>query len=155
MPEDREDDDKSIVDALSALGWVEEKEEIEDSAEVGEDLQSQLKFFKEQYHQLTEEKNALSEQTERLKKEKEELSKENEKLKQTTFRETSKEKIHTEADKDVNKVREMVGLPPLRPVKIPCLRCGDIFQSYDKRSNRLCSRCEKAGEDYDRYTIKR
>ena len=78
MPEDREDDDKSIVDALSALGWVEEKEETEDSAEIGEDLQSQLNFFKEHYHQLTEEKKALSEQTEKLIKEKEELSRENE-----------------------------------------------------------------------------
>ncbi len=68
MPEDREDDDKSIVDALSALGWIEEKEEIEDSTELDEDLQSQLNFLKEQYHQLTEEINALSEQKEKLTK---------------------------------------------------------------------------------------
>ena len=42
MPD--EDDDRTIVDALSALGWVEEKEQDEIKPEAG--LQEQLDLFK-------------------------------------------------------------------------------------------------------------
>ena len=67
MPE--EDDDRTIVDALSALGWVEEKEQEEIKPEAG--LQEQLNLFKAENEKLTEEITKLTEENERLIKEKE------------------------------------------------------------------------------------
>jgi hypothetical protein len=53
MPEDHEDEDKSIVDALSSLGWVEEKEsEDEGSQKDEQELEEQLLFLKEENEKL-------------------------------------------------------------------------------------------------------
>jgi hypothetical protein len=47
--------------------------------------------------------------------------------------------------------------PPRRRQKPPkptsyagpttCLRCDDVFESWDRRQNRLCPRCQKAIEE--------
>jgi hypothetical protein len=29
----------------------------------------------------------------------------------------------------------------------PCLRCDDVFESWDRRQNRLCPRCLEASEE--------
>ena len=55
--EREEDEDKSIVDALSTLGWVEEKEDDKDLLESDQDIEEQLKFFKEDNKRLINEMN--------------------------------------------------------------------------------------------------
>jgi chromosome segregation ATPase len=69
MPDEHEDDDRTIVDALSALGWVEESEK--GAVELPADLEEQLNLFKQENQKLTDEVNRLSQQNEQLKKEKE------------------------------------------------------------------------------------
>ncbi len=69
MPEEHEDDDRTIVDALSALGWVEEKEQDEIQPEMGS--QEQIKLFKAENERLTKEITKLSEANRSFKKEKE------------------------------------------------------------------------------------
>ena len=54
--EEREEEDEKILDALSTLGWVEEKEE-EVVPEVGDDLTEQINFFKEETKRLMGEIN--------------------------------------------------------------------------------------------------
>jgi len=55
---DEEEEDKSIVDALSTLGWVEEKEEKEGPPLKTEDnLMEQLNFFMNENKKLTEDLN--------------------------------------------------------------------------------------------------
>ncbi|KKL64116.1 hypothetical protein LCGC14_2168270 [marine sediment metagenome] len=54
-------DDKSIVDALSTLGWVEEEEEEEEILPPGDNLQEQLAFFKEENKRLIGEINEKNE----------------------------------------------------------------------------------------------
>jgi len=55
---DEEEEDKSIVDALSTLGWVEEKEEKEGPPLEAEDnLMEQLNFYMNENKKLTEELN--------------------------------------------------------------------------------------------------
>ena len=71
MPEeqrDQKEEDTSMVDALSSLGWIEEKEE-EDELPVSEEdaLKEQLKLFREQNIQLTEKITNLEEENESLK----------------------------------------------------------------------------------------
>jgi len=58
LPNDRESEDKSITDALSALGWVEEKEKGEQT-ESEKPLQEQLDLFREQISQLNQQINNL------------------------------------------------------------------------------------------------
>ena len=59
MPEDYEDhkeEDESMVNALSSLGWIEEKDLEEEHPKKGDDaLQEQLAYFKEQNVQLNNE----------------------------------------------------------------------------------------------------
>ncbi|KKM59958.1 hypothetical protein LCGC14_1546640, partial [marine sediment metagenome] len=55
--EREEDEDKSIVDALSTLGWVEERDEEEDLLESDENIDEQLNFFKEDNKRLIREMN--------------------------------------------------------------------------------------------------
>ena len=55
MPDEHDDEDKSIVDALSTLGWVEEKDDDEDPfKEKDGTLVEQLNLFKEQISQLNQ-----------------------------------------------------------------------------------------------------
>ena len=62
--EDREEEnDKSIVDALGQLGWVEEKEEKEKPLETEDNLKDQLNFFMEENKRLIEE---ISEKIEKI-----------------------------------------------------------------------------------------
>jgi len=65
---DRKEEDTSMVDALSSLGWIEEKEE-EEGLHVSEveSLKKQLNLFIEQKRQLTEEITNLREDNESLK----------------------------------------------------------------------------------------
>lgn len=30
--------------------------------------------------------------------------------------------------------------------KVPCLKCGSLFMSWDRRYNRLCKRCKEVNE---------
>ncbi len=65
---DQKEEDTSMVDALSSLGWIEEEEE-EGELPVSEEesLKEQLNFFLEQNKQLTEEITNLKEENESLK----------------------------------------------------------------------------------------
>ncbi|MFX0141859.1 MAG: hypothetical protein ACFFDN_49945, partial [Candidatus Hodarchaeota archaeon] len=91
MSKDPKDDDKSIVDALSALGWVEEKEEgIQPQEEEGS-IQAQLESFKEQCELLKKEVGNLTTENELLKKKQGELTRENEQLLQMTLKEKKEE----------------------------------------------------------------
>jgi len=65
---DQKDEDTSMVDALSSLGWIEEKEE-EEKPPVSEEesLKEQLNLFIKQNKQLTEEITNLREDNESLK----------------------------------------------------------------------------------------
>ncbi len=47
-----EEEDKSIVDALSTLGWVEEEEEEEETLESNENILEQLNFFRDENKKL-------------------------------------------------------------------------------------------------------
>ena len=73
MPDEREDEDKSITEALSALGWVEEKGEKEEPIKTEESYQEQLNLFIEQNKQLNQQINSLLRENEDLKVEVEEL----------------------------------------------------------------------------------
>ena len=70
---DRENDDKSIVEALSALGWVEEKEGEERPSITDKSLKEQLKLFIEQNRELNDKINIISKENEDLKQENENL----------------------------------------------------------------------------------
>ncbi len=70
MPDesDQKEEDTSMVDALSSLGWIEEKEEEQEPPVSEEDsLKEQLNFFIEQNKKLTEELTNLKEENESLK----------------------------------------------------------------------------------------
>ncbi|MFX1447060.1 MAG: hypothetical protein ACFFCG_02850 [Promethearchaeota archaeon] len=65
---DKKEEDTSMVDALSSLGWIEEKEDEEEIPFSEEDkIREQLNFFIEQNKQLTDEISALKEDYESLK----------------------------------------------------------------------------------------
>ncbi|MBD3341660.1 MAG: hypothetical protein GF353_21325, partial [Candidatus Lokiarchaeota archaeon] len=66
MSEERDNEDKSIVDALSALGWVEEKDE--ENATEKKDLS-----LKEQLHLFIEQNKELNQTIDRLMREKEQM----------------------------------------------------------------------------------
>ena len=71
---DRENDDKSIVEVLSALGWVEEKEDKEEGpSTTDKSLKEQLKLFIEQNRELNDKINIISKENEELKQENENL----------------------------------------------------------------------------------
>jgi chromosome segregation ATPase len=61
-----EDNDKSIVDALSTLGWVEEKEEEQESLKTDDDLKEKLNFFMEENKRLMSEINDKNEKLQNL-----------------------------------------------------------------------------------------
>jgi len=64
----KEEEDTSMVDALSSLGWIEEKEDEEVIPVSEEDkIREQLNFFIEQNKQLTDEIGKLNEEIESLK----------------------------------------------------------------------------------------
>ena len=63
MPDDREDNDKSIANALSALGWVEEIEETEEPVETDKDITI---ILKEQIKLLNEKVNKTIAENEKL-----------------------------------------------------------------------------------------
>ena len=69
MPDERDDDDKSIVNALSALGWVEEKEEkedLEESTESDLNVQEQINLYKKKIELLNEEVKQISTEKDEL-----------------------------------------------------------------------------------------
>lgn len=49
---------------------------------------------------------------------------------------------------DVNKFREYLNLPPLKPGKTTCLRCDKVFDSWDVRNNRICPDCKEYERGY-------
>ena len=60
--------------------------------------------------------------------------------------------------KEVDKLRKHFGLRPLKSGIIDCICCGDSFESWDIRSNRLCNRCLESnalGEDYSTKGLSR
>ena len=61
MPDEHDDEDRSIVDALSALGWVEEDENAEQSIVEEEDLQTQVKQLNEDLKRTSKERDELLE----------------------------------------------------------------------------------------------
>ncbi len=65
---DQKEEDTSMVDALSSLGWIEEKDNEEEIPVSEEDkIKEQLNFFIEQNKQLTDEIGKLREENESLK----------------------------------------------------------------------------------------
>ena len=60
-----EDNDQSIVDALSTLGWVEETEE-EKPLETEDNFEEQLKFFMEENKRLIGEMHEKNEKIQNL-----------------------------------------------------------------------------------------
>ncbi|MFX1338594.1 MAG: hypothetical protein ACFFDK_08285 [Promethearchaeota archaeon] len=98
MPDDRESEDKSITDALSALGWVEEKEK-EEQIKSDKSLQEQLKLFTEQKTQLDQQINTLFKEKEGLKTEKANLLNELEEIKRN-LSDRSQANIEILKDKD-------------------------------------------------------
>jgi len=71
MPDEQRDhkeEDTSMVDALSSLGWIEESEDEEEIPVSEEDkIKEQLNFFIEQNKQLTDDIDKLKEENESLK----------------------------------------------------------------------------------------
>jgi len=71
MPDEQRDhkeEDTSMVDALSSLGWIEEREDEEEIPVSEEDkIKEQLNFFIEQNKQLTDDIDKLKEENESLK----------------------------------------------------------------------------------------
>ncbi|MFX1499519.1 MAG: hypothetical protein ACFFDH_00990 [Promethearchaeota archaeon] len=61
-----EDNDQSIVDALSTLGWVEEKDEEGESLETEDNLKEQIKFFIEENKRLIGEIHEKEDKVQRL-----------------------------------------------------------------------------------------
>lgn len=98
MPDDHENEDKSIIKALSALGWEEEKDKGEQiKSEMP--LQEQLNLFKEQNSQLNEQINSLFKEKEELKIEKTNLLNELEEIKRSL-------KDHTQANIEILKDKD-------------------------------------------------
>ena len=65
---DQKEEDTSMVDALSSLGWIEEKDDEEEIPTSDEDkIREQLNFFIEQNKQLNEEISTLKDDYESLK----------------------------------------------------------------------------------------
>ncbi len=65
---DKKEEDTSMVDALSSLGWIEEKEDEEEIPTSEEDkIREQLNFFIEQNKQLNDEINTLKNDYDSLK----------------------------------------------------------------------------------------
>ena len=75
MPDNNDDEeDKSIVDALSTLGWIEEKDDDEDPfKEKDDNLLEQLNLFKEQNLKLNEQFTLKTMEIETLTRQKNEL----------------------------------------------------------------------------------
>ena len=42
----------------------------------------------------------------------------------------------------INRARKEAGLRPLRLSKVSCLRCGILFETYNRFNNRLCKKCK-------------
>ncbi|MHA1149443.1 MAG: hypothetical protein ACTSR8_14495 [Promethearchaeota archaeon] len=80
MSHDHEDEDKSIVDALGALGWIEDKEEDESNLDGSATLKEQLKLFKQQNAKLNKQIADLNLNVDGLKKRNENLIKEKNEL---------------------------------------------------------------------------
>jgi len=76
----RKEQDESISDALSTLGWIEESEEEEPPLKEEDDLSEQLNFFIEQNKQLNDEILDLKKQLGEILNEKENLLHEKEKV---------------------------------------------------------------------------
>ena len=74
--EHEEDEDKSIVDALSTLGWIEEIDDEEESLPTDENLSEQLNFFKEENQRLITELNEKMQSINNLENKLQELSRE-------------------------------------------------------------------------------
>jgi len=76
----RKEQDESISDALSTLGWIEESDEEEQPLKEEDDLSEQLNFFIEQNKQLNDEILDLKKQLGEILNEKENLLHEKEKV---------------------------------------------------------------------------
>jgi exonuclease SbcC len=81
MPDDREENDKSITNALSALGWVEEKKDEKEIKNTDKPIQEQINLFIEQNRKLSDQINTLLKENKSLKGEKEALTREIDKVK--------------------------------------------------------------------------
>ena len=44
---------------------------------------------------------------------------------------------------------EALAMQVYRPKQTTCLRCGDLFDSYDPRYNRRCAACSKSVQGQD------
>ena len=57
-----------------------------------------------------------------------------------------------EVTSPVRRADDTCDMQVYRPKTTTCLRCGDLFNSYDPRYNRRCASCSKTvqGQD-DRY----
>ncbi|MFX1497513.1 MAG: hypothetical protein ACFFBH_08300 [Promethearchaeota archaeon] len=81
-PNNQKDEDESISEALSSLGWVEEKEEVDKPIVEKGNLQEQLDYLSEQNKKLNEQIVKLSGEIEKKGNDHKFLLQENEKLQQ-------------------------------------------------------------------------
>lgn len=56
--------------------------------------------------------------------------------------------------KRVNKARKELGLQEVKYGDCKCLRCDEIFYSYDIANNRLCIKCVIVARNYQGTVVK-
>lgn len=52
-----------------------------------------------------------------------------------------KEALKKHNNKEVKKLREDLGMPPIRKGLRQCLRCSDQFESDDLKNQKICYQC--------------
>jgi len=50
--------------------------------------------------------------------------------------------------RDVHRLRQSMGLPPIREGNIKCLRCKKEFHSADIKNKKMCDDCSHVGIDF-------
>ncbi len=101
MPDDRESEEKSITEALSALGWVEEEKDKGEQIKSEKPLQEQLNLLTEQNEKLTDQINDVLKEKEALETKNTNLQGEIEEIKRNL-------KDHREANIEILKDKDKV-----------------------------------------------
>jgi DNA repair exonuclease SbcCD ATPase subunit len=142
MPDKREpqkDEDESITEALSSLGWVEEREEGEKPVSEEENLKEQLDEFIEQNRKLNDQLIKLSEELENSKKDYEFLFQEKEKFQQMADQNnnTIENLLQTIVQKDDNIKELELKAEALSQSAKSDLEMSQVIESKDKENLEL------------------
>jgi len=68
------------------------------------------------------------------------------------FRSKRSEERVSEYHVDSKEMRRLSKLRPLKPGRIPCLKCDKYFDTWDVVLNRRCDRC-KANDDFEEVSL--